>query len=141
MKRVQTMEERFWKKVNKTPTCWLWTGTVTPKGHGYIRRPNHGPLVGTHRYSWELHFGTVPDGMWVLHTCDVANCVRPDHLYLGDVVQNNKDIIDRKRHASFRITHCPQGHEYTPDNIYLSNNRRTCKKCAVERAQARKASA
>lgn len=100
--RTRSLAARFWAKVNKTPTCWLWTANRLPKGYGVI---NVGGRAGSqqlaHRVSWELHFGPIPDGLWVLHRCDNPPCVRPDHLFLGTVQDNVDDMVTKGR-ANFR---------------------------------------
>lgn len=89
------IEERFWEKVKKTSECWLWTAAVDRKGYGRI---GLGPdLLGAHRYSWELAYGPIPDGMAVLHHCDNPLCVRPEHLWLGTIADNNRDMIKKGR--------------------------------------------
>lgn len=90
--------ERFWKYVDKTATCWLWTASVYPAGYGSF---SHAPgkHMGAHRYSWELHFGPIPDGLFVCHTCDVKTCVRPDHLWLGTSAENTADKVAKGRQA------------------------------------------
>jgi hypothetical protein len=75
--------------------CWLWTGHVQDNGYGGItfnRKPTR-----THRVSWILHNGPIPDGLCVLHKCDVRHCCNPDHLYLGTYADNNKDAWERLR--------------------------------------------
>jgi len=94
--RTATLEERFWRKVKKTEACWLWTG-ATIRGYGTIGRGARGKgNILTHVLSWQLHFGSTK-GLKVLHTCDVRNCVRPDHLWLGTVADNQTDMAKKGR--------------------------------------------
>lgn len=86
--------ERFWSKVKKTPTCWLWMGVPDTNGYGQIMV--EGKVVSVHRFSYELHKGKIPKkntyhGVCVLHQCDVSNCVNPSHLFLGTQLDNVKD--------------------------------------------------
>lgn len=95
--RLRTPEERFWDKVNKTDSCWLWTGCTLSFGHGYMHNK---PLnVLAHRFSWEIHNGPIPEDLQVLHACDVPQCVNPDHLFLGTQADNIQDAINKGRHA------------------------------------------
>lgn len=92
----KSAEDRFWEKVNKTETCWLWTGSI--RGGGYGKFSVDKKMVGVHRFSWILHYGSIPAvpdtdyrGTCVLHKCDVPSCVRPDHLFLGSNLDNVRD--------------------------------------------------
>lgn len=85
----------FWSKVTKTHTCWLWTGANNGKGYG--RLYVGGKFVYPHRYSFKLHIGDIPTGMLVCHSCDVRNCVNPDHLFLGTSKDNTQDMISKGR--------------------------------------------
>ena len=95
---VQPIENRFWPFVNKTESCWLWTGSCNPNGYGQISRERRGmnPVLA-HRLSWRIHFGEDPGGNCVLHHCDNPKCVRPDHLFLGDMADNTHDMMKKKR--------------------------------------------
>jgi HNH endonuclease len=87
---------RFWPKVKKTATCWLWTGYIDNKGYGKMwRRPQKAAIAS--RVSWELHNGPIPEGMNVLHRCDNPACVRPEHLFLGTIMDNNRDRYAKGR--------------------------------------------
>lgn len=92
---------RFWAAVNKTERCWLYTGAIDTEGYG---RFSYGPMgpgrkqFQAHRYSWLLAGGELPKWPKMLcHTCDVRNCVNPEHIYIGDHDTNTKDRLDRQR--------------------------------------------
>lgn len=84
-------ERRFWKKVNKTESCWLWTGNVSTNGYGVLQllypsgKRRH---IRAHRYSWEMANGAIPDGRDIDHICHVILCVNPDHLRATTRKQN-----------------------------------------------------
>lgn len=80
--------------------CWLWTGALSGSmGYGFMRRfpGEHASYKYAHRFSWEHHHGPVPDGMHVLHKCDIPTCVNPDHLFLGTLADNMRDCKRKGR--------------------------------------------
>jgi hypothetical protein len=83
-------EDRFWAKVAKKNECWEWIGASRNGRYGSIWF--NGKIKDAHRVSWILHFGSIPDGMFVLHKCDNGKCVRPDHLFLGTQGDNARDM-------------------------------------------------
>jgi hypothetical protein len=129
-KSQRTPEERFWSKVQKTETCWLWMGARHPHG-GY------GQFVGppikelrAHRYSWVLAYGPIPDGLLVCHRCDNPPCVRPDHLFLGTHLDNALDMMAKGRkppiwNSGTFQTRCLRGHVVT----LATSGRRVCREC------------
>ena len=93
------IENRFWKKINKTDGCWEWLGGTDRRGYGrfYINRNGVGRTDGAHRVSWEFANGKIPDGLFVCHRCDNPSCVRPDHLFLGTYQDNITDMVKKGR--------------------------------------------
>jgi hypothetical protein len=93
------LEERFWAKVKKTQTCWLWIAAIADNGYGRACVVK-GEFEQAHRVSWRLHFGPIPNGLHVCHKCDVRNCVRPEHLFLGTRTDNMQDCAQKGRQNS-----------------------------------------
>lgn len=137
--------DRFNSKVDQGTEwddCHLWTGAKDEDGYGVVRLPGAGTR-GAHIVSWEMASGQqLPTGWHVDHLCRIHACVNSDHL---EAVPHAENVL---RGESFsaknaRKTHCPQGHEYTDDNIrwHKSANgsyRRECKTCVRERDRARR---
>lgn len=103
--------------------CWLWEGADS-KGYGSHRHR----LV--HRLAWEEANGPIPTGLFVCHHCDVKLCCNPQHLFLGTAKDNAQDHYDKGRGYQASITHCPKGHEYTPENTAIqADGKRRCRAC------------
>jgi len=95
--RKMTVEERILSRINKTKSCWLWTGPL--EGWGYGQCSINNKMTRVHRWVWEFHKGKVPVGLSVLHRCDIRHCCNPAHLFLGTHDENMKDakLKGRKR--------------------------------------------
>lgn len=130
-----SLRARLLRRVTKDDNgCWLWAN-VAPNGYGKIQyRGSDGKLVyvSTHRLAYELLVGLIPAGLTIDHLCRVRNCCNPEHLEAVTQQENT-------RRAKALITHCPQGHEYTPENTYGAPAKRGCKTCSFARTAARRA--
>jgi HNH endonuclease len=98
---TKPLEDRFWSKVDKSAGpngCWLWTGSKTELGYGWIRRD--GIAVKSSRVAWELANGKrIPEGMQACHRCDNPPCVNPEHIFVGSNEDNVADRIRKGRTA------------------------------------------
>lgn len=92
------LEKRFWSRVEKTDSCWLWRGQLSSAGYGKIGSGGANSVnILSHRLSWEYANGSIPDGLCVLHKCDNPPCVNPDHLFLGTMTDNMADKVSKNR--------------------------------------------
>lgn len=133
---------RFEQKYQPEPMsgCWLWMAAIDHDGYGSFaggERVN-GQCKGmrAHRYAYELYRGPIPSGLVLDHLCKTRSCVNPFHLEAVTVKvnQNRSDCGAVCRERNRRITHCPQGHAYSPENTRISLNpkgqpTRFCRAC------------
>jgi hypothetical protein len=103
--------ERIEEHIERIPWsgCWIWLMQIQRSGHGRLRAG--GKKVLAHRAAWIAFKGPLADDAFLLHRCNVASCVNPDHLYIGTSKDNTQDCI---RAGNFK------GY----DNLAMSPNRR-----------------
>ncbi len=95
----RTLAEKFWEKVSvRGPTeCWPWTaGTKGNNEYGNFCVAGTPTSVAS-RMAWILSRGPIPEGLWVLHTCDNPPCCNPAHLFLGTPKRNTSDMHTKGR--------------------------------------------
>lgn len=130
----------FWAKVDKSGECWEWTARRQTHGYGQLLWDGKWRLA--HRIAYEMANGPVPAGRELDHLCSNKACVRPDHL---EAVTHRENILRASSgFASINAakTHCPRGHEYTPENTMRfgpEDRWRWCRTCSRETNRARRA--
>lgn len=121
----------------KTP-CWVWQRGLGGSGYGAVHDSAKGYAVGAHVIYYERRFGKTPLGLELDHLCRNRRCVNPEHLEPVTPIENRRR---GSTDAAAERTHCPNGHEYTPNNVYIWKGKRSCKACrndAVSRYRDRK---
>ncbi len=118
-------ERRFFRKIQIDRNgCWLWTAATDKDGYGVFGVGDK--YWRAHRFAWSIRNRPLEAHEQLHHLCETPSCANPDHLVLMTPKQH------KQLHMS-RITHCPYGHEYTPENTYVRpNGQRNCKACALE---------
>ena len=118
--------------------CHIWTGARNPKGYGtysYLKKNYR-----AHRISYTLYNDEIPFGLVVCHSCDNPSCVNPAHLFTGTQSDNEIDKVKKGRNPKANKTHCPQGHPYSGDNLYIKTDKhRMCRACAYASNQKQSA--
>ena len=109
---MDALEARFWAKVKKgaEDECWEWQAATNWQGYGQFWNPAKRTMGLAHRFSYELHNGSLnrPDFLYgaihiiIRHSCDNIICVNPKHLVAGSQVDNMKDKNDRNRAPDYR---------------------------------------
>jgi hypothetical protein len=130
---MATAAERFWAKVAKTDTCWLWTA-ATQGGYG-VFRVSSTKQVKAHRWAYESLVGPIPEGLTLDHLCRVRNCVNPEHL---DPCTTGVNTLrgDSGSARNARKTHCLNGHPLEGDNLMRdARGMRQCRICQRERVR------
>lgn len=108
--------------------CWVWDKPHPDSGYGQF-------FGQAHRWSYEYHFGAIPEELHLDHLCRNRACVNPWHLEPVSLVEN---VMRGEGYyaVNARKTHCLRGHEFDADNTYTTpNGRRQCRKCAHIRSR------
>lgn len=129
--------------------CWIWIGTTDRDGYGIFGEGTIVPGSVTrraHRISYTHFVGAIPDGLVIDHLCRVHSCVNPNHLEPVTIKENlNRGIWNGPTgdaHWNAQKTHCVNGHEFIPRNVYFEPNpssgrpKRKCRACRYARNRA-----
>lgn len=133
---MATLRARFEAKYRVEPTssCWQWFGATDVSGYGRFSTGGKGVAPGlAHRVAYEMHVGPIPPGLVIDHLCRNRSCVNPAHLEAVTPAENVRRTFEHPRVKPALRTHCPQGHEFTPENTRTPpSGGRKCIACAKE---------
>jgi hypothetical protein len=114
--------------IDPKTNCWLWMGAASNgRGIQYGNISIGGKARKVHRIVYEMRIGPIPKGKEIDHLCRNSRCCNPDHLEAIPHKENTR----RGQAGKYQLlkTHCPQGHEYSPDNTYVYKGSRECRIC------------
>jgi len=132
-------QARFLRRVQINENgCWVWRGNTHPKnGYGRFWLYRHTDRLA-HRLAYVWSGGTIPDNLVIDHLCRNRACVNPAHM---ETVSNAENVMRGESvwAINARKTHCVRGHEFTPENTWVSKkNERHCRECSrIRKREAR----
>lgn len=127
--KARPVLERFIPKVRVIPCggCWEWTASLQPSGYGQIHGPD-GQTLYTHRYSYELAYGPIPEGLYIDHVCRNRACCNPMHLRAVTPQVNATENSTSRAALYAARTVCDCGHPF--DRLSVG---RSCPACRRRR--------
>lgn len=95
--KIDRLKNIFNSHVIISEGCWGWSGKLHKSGYAVMVMGSDHKQVGSHRISWLIHNGEIPDDKLVLHKCDNPSCTNPNHLFLGSYQDNTLDMVNKGR--------------------------------------------
>lgn len=130
---IKMDKERFFQKVLKTHSCWIWMASLDHRGYGRFKFNKK--AVRAHRFSFELFNGPIQECLTIDHVCRNKKCVNPDHLRTMTRAEN-ASIGNKNRE---KPSQCQRGHEFSGKNLYIDRNgHRKCKTCQNQSQNTRR---
>lgn len=126
MRKTKTIQDHI-DNIIKDNGCWIWQGSVDSRGYGQLK--SQGITWRAHRFFYVSLVNKIPPNYQIDHLCKNKLCVNPEHLEPVTQFENMKrsGVWEKNKGRS----HCPKGHEYTPENI-ANTKRLTCLQCKRE---------
>lgn len=122
---LKRFEDKY--TVDKATGCWIWNAYTRPDGYGSFSLNDR--IDCAHRVSYKLFVNQEIDGLSIDHLCRRRNCVNPKHL---EAVTQRENVLRGEGTAAKNAskTHCPQGHEFSKENLYINPaGARCCREC------------
>lgn len=129
------MEKVVWN--GDEDECWTWEAATTWLGYGKFST-TRSVWTPAHRVSHELFVGPIPEGLQIDHLCRNPRCVNPKHL---EPVTPRENTMRGEAPSAYHAkkTHCPKGHPYSGDNLYVgAKGNRVCRACGREKARVKR---